>query len=250
MKDLRDTRVLITGAAVRIGRGIALAMARAGAAVAVHYHRSEAEAAALLAELESISSGHCVTGADLRISQQRDALIPGLLERGFGLNCLVNNASFYRRSPLLAITAEQWDEDYGLNFLAPFRLMCDFARLCKHGCIINILDQRVTGIDPSAGAYGFAKKSLRNATEAAAVQWAPDIRVNGVAPGFVFPPPGVAVEKMAKFLAGIPAGKASTPEEVAEACVFLAGSETITGQILFVDGGLHLVRQAVAEKDG
>jgi NAD(P)-dependent dehydrogenase (short-subunit alcohol dehydrogenase family) len=103
-------------------------------------------------------------------------------------------------------------------------------------------------VDPGAGAYGLAKKSLRDATEAAALEWAPEIRVNGVAPGFVLPPPGVSPEKMEKFLPGIPMRRAATPEEIADACWFLATAPILTGQILFVDGGLHLTANPVAEK--
>ena len=130
--------------------------------------------------------------------------------------------------------------DYEVNFVAPFTLMQQFARHCRAGFIINLLDQRVATTDPGAGAYGLAKKSLRDVTEAAAIEWAPAIRVNAVAPGLVLPPPGVAPEKMLPLLANIPMGCPSSPEEVAAACVFLAMAETITGHILYVDGGMHL----------
>ena len=237
---LHQQRVLITGAAVRLGRAMALGLARTGATVAVHYHNSEAAAEKLLAELLALSPGHVTVKADLRSSQERNGLIPGLLEQGFQLNALINNASVYRRMPLLRITPESFAADYEINFWAPFQLMQEFARHCHDGCIINLLDQRVATVDACAGAYGLAKKTLRDVTEAAAVQWAPRIRVNGIAPGFVLPPPGVAPEKMNKFLATIPMGRASAPEEVADACLFLLRSTTITGQILFIDGGLHL----------
>ena len=249
MNTLENMRVLITGGAVRIGRQIALHFARAGAKVVVHYNRSQREAEALLDELISVSAGHHIVQADLLKQEERQRMIPSLFESGQALNCLVNNAAVYHRCPLANVDMKRFRKDYEINFLAPFLLMSAFAHYCEEGNIINILDQRVATVDPSASTYGFAKKSLRDATEAAAVQWAPRIRVNAVAPGLVLPPRGVAVEKMERLLADVPMAQASSPEEVAEACVFLAQTTTITGQIVYVDGGLHLVNQAAREAD-
>jgi NAD(P)-dependent dehydrogenase (short-subunit alcohol dehydrogenase family) len=250
MNPTHPQRVLVTGAAVRIGHAIALRFARGGAAVAVHFNRSEAEARQLLAELERLApgAGHRPVRADLRNPQERERLIPDLAAAGFVPDCLVNNASTYRRCALRSLTPEQLQDDFDVNFVAPFQLMRDFARTCRRGAIVNLLDQRVAGVDPGAGAYGLAKKALRDATEAAALEWAPEIRVNGVAPGFVLPPPGIAPEKMAKFIPGIPMRRTATPDEIAEACWFLAATPAVTGQILFVDGGLHLTANPVAEK--
>ncbi|MFA4944128.1 MAG: SDR family oxidoreductase [Lentisphaeria bacterium] len=242
-------RVLVTGGAVRIGRAIAERFARGGAAVAVHCFRSVREAAALLATLPPPRAGaHRLVQADLRSPQACAELIPGLVAAGFTPDCLVNNASAYRRAPLAELTPERLQADFQLNFFAPFELMRAFANHCGRGVILNLLDQRVATVDPGAGSYGFAKKALRDATEAAALQWAPRIRVNGVAPGFVLPPPGVPPAAMAKFVAQIPLGRRSAEAEVAEACWFLAGAPTVTGQVLYVDGGLHLTALAVAEK--
>lgn len=249
MPEFESMRVLITGAGVRIGRQIALRFAQAGAKVIVHYNRSEAEAEALLEELNRISAGHQCAQADLLDARERRELIPGLVQQGQRLNCLVNNASVYRRCPLVNVDVERVREDYEINFVAPFLLMRDFAYYCEEGNIINILDQRVATVDPSASTYGFAKKSLRDAMEAAAVEWAPRIRVNAVAPGIVLPPRGVPAEKMERLLKNVPMAQTSSPEEVAEACLFLASAATITGQVIYVDGGMHLVGPVVGEVD-
>lgn len=249
MKTLENTRVLITGASVRIGREIALCFAQRGACVVVHYNRSEVEAQALLEELNRGSSGHQSVRADLLNREERRALIPGLIGQGQTLNCLVNNASVYRRCPLGQVDLERIWADYEINFVAPFLLMRDFAYYCEEGNIINILDQRVATVDPSASTYGFAKKSLRDAMEAAALEWAPRIRVNAVAPGIILPPPGVPLERMEPLLRNVPMGQVSTAAEVAEACAFLAQAETITGQIIYVDGGMHLTSPSVPEVD-
>jgi NAD(P)-dependent dehydrogenase (short-subunit alcohol dehydrogenase family) len=248
-QDLTNTRVLITGAGVRIGRQIAIAFARAGARVVVHYNQSEDAAQELLTLLNSTGEGHCCVRADLTNAEERQMLIPGLVADGYSLNCLINNASVYRRCPLAHVISERLREDYEINFVAPFLLMRDFARYCEEGSIINLLDQRVACVDPSASTYGFAKKSLRDATEAAAVQWAPRIRVNAVAPGLVLPPPGVGEEKMARLARLVPMAEASTAEEIADSCLFLASARTVTGQVLYVDGGLHLTGAPLPEKD-
>jgi NAD(P)-dependent dehydrogenase (short-subunit alcohol dehydrogenase family) len=247
MQELKATRALVTGAGVRIGRQIAIRFAQAGARVVVHYNRSEGQARALLEELDAVSPGHECVCADLLNVRERRELIPGLLRHGQTLNCLVNNAAVYRRCPLTKVDAERLREDYEINFVAPFLLMCDFAQYCEEGNIINLLDQRVATVDPSASTYGFAKKSLRDATEAAAVQWAPRIRVNAVAPGLVLPPPGVPDGRMERLLVNVPMAQTSSAEEIADACLFLAMARTITGQVLYVDGGLHLVGPAVPE---
>ena len=241
--------MLITGAGIRIGRQIALRFARAGAKVVVHFNQSEEPARELLGLLNEISTGHELVQADLLIEEERKRLIPELIGNGCGLNCLINNASVYRRCQLTNVLSESLREDFLINFEAPFLLMRDFARFCEEGNIINLLDQRVATVDPSAGTYGFAKKSLRDATEAAAVQWAPRIRVNAVAPGIVLAPPGIAPEKIERLVRYVPMGQRSTPEEIAETCLFLAMAETITGQVVYVDGGLHLVGPDLQEPD-
>lgn len=203
---LERMKVLITGGATRIGRKLALRFAASGATVVIHYNTSEDEAKQTLDDLKTISSGHSLVRADLLNSEERRNLIPDLVESGGALNCLVNNASVYRRCTLKNVISERLEEDYEINFVAPFLLMRDFARYCEEGSIINLLDQRVATVDPSAATYGFAKKSLRDATEAAAVQWAPRIRVNAVAPGIVCAPRGVDKTKIERLLSNIPMG--------------------------------------------
>lgn len=246
MNPICNRTVLITGAAVRIGAAIAKRFAQAGAHVIVHCNRSSQQAETLVHELNTISNACRSIPADLTDSDQRASLIPRILEEG-PLDILINNASVYRRMPLEDVDEQAFLTDYTINFTAPFLLMRDFKNLCKKGSIINLLDQRVNKIDPFAATYGFAKKSLRDATEAAAVSWSPAIRVNGVAPGFVLPPPGVSEEKMKPHLKSVPMNQQTAVEEIADACLFLSVSPTVNGQILYVDGGLHLVHPSTQE---
>lgn len=231
---------LVTGGALRIGRCIAETLAAAGARVAVHCNRSTNEAADLVRELNQITDGCLWLKADLSDGPARDRLIPAVIKQAGQLDILVNNASVYRRCPLLRLDEAGLREDWEINFAAPFLLMRHFAAMVASGAIINLLDQRVAKVDPGAGSYGLAKKSLRDATEAAALEWAPRIRVNAVAPGLILPPPGVEPEKMVPLLRQVPMRRPSPVSEVGAACLYLARTETVTGQVLYVDGGLHL----------
>ena len=248
MQLLNGKNILITGAAVRVGRAIAEEFAEHGASVIIHYRHSEKEAEELCDELTSIGGQHYTIQADLAKSGERDELILRADKLVDGLDCLINNASYYRRSYLSDVEEEDLWQDYNINFVAPFMLMRNFRKSVASGSIINLLDQRVEGVDPSAGTYGCAKKSLRDVTEGCAVEWAPEIRVNGVAPGVVLPPPNVAQEKMKELLKNIPMLQNSSPREIAQACSFLTRSETITGEVLYVDGGLHLTGSNLSEK--
>jgi len=242
--------VLITGAALRIGRAIAQAFAAQGDRVVIHYRQSGTAARELFAELGGESSGHQLVQADLANVDAAAQLIPTLLAQGLRIDCLVNNASHYSRRPLRDCDQLAMADAFAINFFAPFALMRAFAQHCQHGCIINLLDQRVNAVDPQAGAYALAKKALRDATEAAAIEWAPAIRVNAVAPGLVLPPPGVPPERMAALIRNIPSQQRSSEKDVAAACLYLARTQAVTGQILYVDGGLHLVGGNAAGERG
>ena len=230
--------VLVTGAAKRIGRAIATGFAEAGWRVVVHYNRSRNEAEGLCASLPG--RGHSTLQGDFSTAESIQALLDRLEASKLHLDCLVNSASCYSRLPLAKTALPDMAAIYHVNFFAPFQLMRFFAEKMGCGCIINITDQRVSGVDPDAGIYALAKKSLRDATEAAALAWAPRIRVNAVAPGLVLSPPGVPPEKIQPLLKRVPMQVRSTEQEVASACLFLAHAETVTGQTIYVDGGMHL----------
>ena len=230
--------VLITGAAKRIGRAIATAFAKNGWSVIIHYNQSLAEAEELRRNLPG--KGHSIIQGDFSTAETIIAFLDNLKCSRLHFDCLVNSASCYSRLPLEQTSIKEMTAIYNVNMFAPFQLMRFFAEQMKRGCIINITDQRTSSVDPAAGIYALVKKSLRDATEAAALAWAPDIRVNAVAPGLVLSPPGVPPGKIEPLLKKVPMRVRSTEQEVAQACLFLANAETITGQTIYVDGGMHL----------
>src|SRR5580700_8058910 len=230
--------VLVTGAAKRIGRGIALRLAQEGARVAIHYHRSEAEARRTAEEC----GGAELFRANLESVDEIARLFAELEERMGRLDWLVNNAARFTRFDPMAITEKDWDFIHAVNLKATFFCCQHGARLMQKsggGRIVNL--SSLGGIRPWAehAHYCASKAGVIMLTRALAKAWAPAITVNSVAPGVI--PFEDSDERIERFVAATPAGRAGTPEDVADAVAyFLKGSDFVTGQILAVDGGLSL----------
>ncbi len=227
--------ILVTGAAKRIGRGIALHLARAGARVAIHYNGSQSEAQKTAAE-----SGASLFRANLE-SVAEIARMFEEVDRQFGhLDGLVNNAARFTTIDPLDITEADWDFIHSVNLKAVFFCCQHGARLMKKsggGRIVNI--SSLGGIRPWAdhAHYCASKAGVIMLTRALAKGFAPEITVNSVAPGVIpFGPLDLEAESMVR---ATPAQRPGTAEEIAEAVsYFLCASNFITGQVLAVDGGL------------
>lgn len=209
---------------MRIGRALCLAFAEAGAQVVVHCNKSLKEAQELLPMLPG--SGHQVFQQDLNSPE-------GLLEACGQIDILINNASVYR------LPKEAEEQYMKINYSAPMSLMKQFHRQkLNEGCIINFLDAEE---NYSSDPYHISKQALHDATLEAALKFAPKIRVNAVAPGPVLPPAGLKGPGMQKILEQVPMGRQIPLKDITDACLFLVGNESLTGQILYVDGGRYLV---------
>ena len=236
MQSLNERVVLVTGAAKRIGRGIALRLAREGARVAIHYSTSEAEARATAKE--------CGDAPMFRANLENIAAIEGLfsaVEKHFGkLDGLVNNAARFTRIDPLDITESDWDSVHSVNLKATFFCCQQAARrmLARDGGkIVNISSLGGLRAWPENAHYCASKAGVIHLTRALAQAWAPKITVNSVAPGVI--PFGEPDERVKRLIAKTPAGRAGTADEIADAVVFfLTASDFITGQVLAVDGGL------------
>lgn len=235
--------ILITGAARRIGRGIAETLARTGWNVVVHAHRATAEADALCAALTADTGARAwrVAG-DLAAVGGPDAVFAAALAQAGRIDALVNNAAVFARQPLADATAADFDHQWRVNALAPMMLTQRLADHLKRrdavGCAVNLLDQRITQPDAMAVPYLVSKKALEAYTLSAALAFAPRLRVNAVAPGAVLPPTDTAAREAA---GEFPLSARPTVSQVAAAVRFLLEAESTTGQILFVDGGQHLL---------
>ena len=237
---------LVTGGAVRVGRAIAATLARGGYRVWLHYHRSGAEAAEVARELGERCLG--TIQGDLAAGSARAAVAQRVREPagpgGGRLDLLVNSAATFERGGFLARSDEDLRRVLEVNLVAPVSLARALAPAltAARGAVVNILD--VAGMQPWRGYLDHctAKAGLLMATKALAVELAPAVRVNGVAPGVVAWPeedPRYAEgsEIRARILRAIPLGRIGTPDDVAETVLFLARSSFISGQIIAVDGG-------------
>ncbi len=232
---------LVTGGARRIGREIALSLADEGWDVVLHYNCSREEAESTADEIRGRGVSCQLAGCDLADSNRMLELLPAALELAPGLELLVNNASIFERSLIAETELDFYDTHMALNIRAPFFLTRDFARLCGHGQVLNLLDTRIVRNEPAYAAYALGKKSLAEFTRMAAREFAPNIRVNAIAPGLILPPSGSGREQFERMAARIPLQRHGNPGEIARAVMYLIDSEFVTGQIIHVDGGEHLL---------
>jgi NAD(P)-dependent dehydrogenase (short-subunit alcohol dehydrogenase family) len=240
--SLSGKTVLITGAALRIGRSLALAVARAGGDVILHFGKSQMEAESARAEIEAIGRRAFILQADLADAAQVAGLISRALQYA-PLYALVNNASVFEQLNWENTSLEQWNRTMMINLTTPFLLSQAFARSLEpsgNGRIINMLDWRALRPGTGSMAYTISKSALAAMTRSLAIALAPRIIVNGLALGAILPPSDGAPAKV--NLEQIPARRWANLEEVGQALIFLLdGPDYITGEIIHVDGGRHLV---------
>jgi len=239
---LNRKTVLITGAARRIGRLFALACARAGADVVIHHGRSDADAESLRNEISGLGRQAWVFKADLSDSSQARSLIP-LINESTPLHFLVNNAAIFEKSYFESASLEQWEEHISINLTAPFLLSQAFARQAQAQAgarIINIVDWRALRPGADHFPYTVSKSALAAMTKSMAIALAPKIIVNGLALGAILPPSDGPTNP--NILQNIPLKRWANVDEVEQALLFLLTSPVyITGEIIHVDGGRHLV---------
>ncbi len=231
---------LVTGGAKRIGKAICLNLAKKGYIVAIHYHQSSVEAKRTANQIRK-EGGVCeLFKTDLSDSKQIEELIRKVLKTFRRLDVLINNASNFIPSDLSNGFLEQFPVDFNINFTAPAILIVHFAKQGRKGNVINILDVQVVKNETKHMAYLLAKKSLHELTRLAAVELAPGIRVNAVAPGCILLPEGKGDAYLEKRLKNVPLQRKGKVKNIVLAVCFLLENDYVTGQTIFVDGGEHL----------
>lgn len=232
---------MITGGSKRIGKAIALMLSELGFNIALHYNDSLETAELLARNIRKKGRGCETFAADLSNRDDALTLIETVRKRFPDLNLLINNASIFQESQLKRSDLAKLEEHWAINLKAPFILICEFARICKKGNIINILDTHIVQNKSSHLAYLLSKKSLADLTKLAAVSLAPKIRVNGIAPGIILPPANKSNEYLNRLAKGIPLKRKGELSHIAISVKFLLDNDYLTGQILFNDGGEHLI---------
>ncbi len=241
--------VLITGAAHRLGRSIAGDLARSGWPVAIHYHGSRDFAHALRDQIRRDGGTAELLQADLSKAQQASQLVARAMQRLGPLGVLINNASVFEWDDIRSLDDRSWARHMELNPRAPLLLCQDFAdRLApdQGGIIINMLDARV--LNPTARylTYTLSKTGLSTMTRTLAQALAPRVRVNGIAPGPTLPPRGQSEDDFRMRCARLPLQRPASLDEICQAVQFLISVRSITGQVIALDGGDHLVRHQEA----
>src|SRR5690242_5031215 len=235
---------LVTGAARRIGAVIARRLHAAGYDVALHARRSRAELDALIAELEQArASSTLALEADLGDVDMLADLANAPTERFGRLDALVNNAAAFYPTPIGAATPAQWDELFGTNARAPFFLSQAAAPhlAATNGAIVNIVDIYAEQPLAQHPIYSMSKAALAAMTKALARDLAPDVRVNGVAPGAIlWPDAGKSDAAQQALIERTPLKRTGSPDDIASAVLWLLEAPFVTGEIVRVDGGRHL----------
>jgi NAD(P)-dependent dehydrogenase (short-subunit alcohol dehydrogenase family) len=249
--NLSGKVAIVTGAAHRVGKAIGLALAREGMQIVVHYGSSEELAQETVREIAALGVRAVAVQADLRDVNQIDRLFHTVQQEFGRLDVLVNSASNFVKQPFDAITVEDWKDVMQTNLRAPFLCTQRAARLMRMesrpaeepAAIVNIVD--LSGIYPwrSFVQHGVSKAGLIHLTQISAYELAPGIRVNAVAPGAILPPQGMDPDSdtWRKLGERTPLGRTGHPDYVGQAVVFLAKNDYITGAVIPVDGGEHLI---------
>lgn len=232
---------LITGAPRRIGRVLALAAAEAGFDVAIHARAIDDDARSLADAIADKGRRSVLMEADLADPAAPTDLIGWAHEALGPLTLLVNNASLFEDDRIETLTPTSWSAHMDANLSAPIFLAQAFAAQAPDGAlIVNVLDQRVLRPTPQFFSYALSKAALWEATRMMAQGLAPRIRVNGIGPGPTLPSIHQTAASFAAEAASVPLARRATPDEIAQALLYLIDARSVTGQMIAVDGGQHL----------
>lgn len=239
--ELQGKTALITGGAKRIGRALALALAGAGCDLVLHYNRSHAAAQETAAAAQTLGANVTLRQADLNDIDGFPALFQDIEQP---VQILVNSAAMFSSDTLRQLSPDAWSRTLRVNLRAPVFLTQAFARAlppAMPGAVVNITDWRTARPYPDHFSYTIAKGALDTLTRAAALSLAPDIRVNAIALGAMLPPPGKDETYLQHLAQALPLQRAGGAAVIADTLLYLLRNDFITGEIIRLDGGAHLV---------
>lgn len=243
--NLSDKVALVTGGAKRVGRAVAVKLAQAGCNVAITYLTSKADADETVHMIHAAGAKGWAMQVDLNDPNAAGRIRKELLKVTNRLDVLVNNASVFRKTVWGKIQREQWHEHLRLNLTAPVMItqeLADILAADEGGRVINFVDIHVMG-RPRRDylAYNVSKAALLEATQSLAIELAPKVTVNAVAPGVVAWADGMTETERRDYLEHVPLQRPGTPEDAAKAVLYLArDAEYVTGQVIRLDGGRWL----------
>ena len=238
---------LVTGAGTRLGRAMAEALGADGWAVAVHYRGSKAGAEETAASIRKSGARAELLAADLADEAARASLVADAARLlGRPVTLLVNSAATFADDTATDHSRADWDHHMEPNLRAPIHLAQQFARQLPAGAkglVVNIIDQRVWKLTPQFFTYTLSKAALWQATQTLAQALAPHIRVNAIGPGPTLQSIHQSTEEFAAEQAATLTGEGASPDEIVRALRYLLSATSVTGQMIAVDGGQHLIWQ-------
>ena len=242
---MESKKIIITGSATRIGASIAKSLAGHGIQITLHYNKSIKEVKNLKKELKSLGSEVFLIKADLSIISQTKKVIPFAYKMMKGLDCLINNASVFEKDDLINFNEKSFNKHMAVNLQAPAKLTQDFKKYLKSkkGNIINIIDQRIFKLTPFFFSYTLSKTGLQTLTKTSAMKLAPNIRVNGVSPGPTIKNKRQSEKHFRKQWKSLILKEKVEPKNICETVKYFINNDSVTGQIISVDGGQSLAWQ-------
>jgi NAD(P)-dependent dehydrogenase (short-subunit alcohol dehydrogenase family) len=234
---------LVTGAAKRVGRGIAVDLARQSWAVAVHYGHSLDDADETVAEIRREGGAAVALQADLSKESETEALMRHAVDALGPVGCLVNNAAVFRHDDVGTADRASWDMHVETNLRAPLVLTQAMAQALpadRNGVVINMLDQRVWNLTPHFLSYTISKAGLWTLTQTLALALAPRIHVNAIGPGPVLPNARQTEEQFRRQYESLPLRAPVALEDICNAVRFIISAASMTGQMIALDSGQHL----------
>ena len=244
MAALLGKVALVTGGGIRVGRAIAIALGRAGADVAVHFRTSRQEAESAADEIRAEGRRVTVVAGDLARPEDCRRVVRDSIAALGSLDFLVHSASNFHRASLDATDEALWDSAMNVNARAGFLLVREAAPTLKErqGRVVLVSDFLAESPARNYVAHSVSKTAVEGLVRALAVELAPEVPVNGIAPGTVLPPEGTTPAEVERLARRVPAKRIGSPDDVAATVVFLcSGPAFITGQVVRVDGGRSIV---------
>lgn len=242
--ELEGRVAIVTGSGVRLGRAMALALAEQGARLVVHYHASLEPAMEVVEQIRDQGGQAVPVQADLNQPRQAPSIVEAALAHFGRADILVNSAAIFEPGTWDTTDEENWDRHLDINLKSPFFLTQAFARQVgsdRRGHVVNIADWRAVYPGTQYLAYTIAKAGLVTMTKSLALALAPEIQVNAIAPGIILPPPGTDEATVARWAAKIPAQQIGSQQDIVQALLYLLRADFVTGQVLYVTGGEHLL---------
>lgn len=237
-------KALITGGAKRLGRETALALGRAGSHLAIHYNTSREPALSLCRQLVDLGVEAIPVEGNLGDPEAVRSVFQTTWSELGNLDLLVNNASIFPSGRMEEMALPDLLDNIRINAWAPFLLTRELWRMVRgtegRASVVNLLDTRLVGTDLAHAPYHLSKAMLSELTTMMALEFGPELQVNGVAPGAVLPPEGLNSSYLEELTRELPLKRRGHPSDIADATLYLLRASFVTGQIIFVDGGRHI----------